>query len=469
MRTRKIRLQVLAAPLIGFALLSAPANAFTKTPNAKIPVVKATPRPEQTVTLPAGLERDRYAQRASHLPITLGPITAQTWILMDADSGRVLASRDPDKRMFPASTTKTMTAMLAIESKKLDEVTTISARPPQIGESSIFLMENEKFALRDLVKAALIKSANDSCVAIAEAVSGNVPAFIEKMNARAQELGALNTHFVNPHGLHDPQHYTTARDLALIARHAIGLPAFHEIATTREATIHGNWKIGPTRYLYNRNRLLFRWGACDGVKTGYTRQAGHCLVAAATRRDENGRDWRLIAVVMKSQDSWSDAYNLLQHEGFEKWQPQRVVEKSETFGTIQTAGGEVEAVTGSELWVPLRAGEAEQLQKTVRLNTKNSPAEVDNAASDKDDEAVKRGDYLGRAVVSLNGHVIASTKAFAGSDAKISLLDRVLPGKNSSSDMARGVDWRRWSVGALLLAIAALVGGATWRRWRDEA
>jgi D-alanyl-D-alanine carboxypeptidase (penicillin-binding protein 5/6) len=388
---------------------------------------------------------------------------------MDADSGRVLAAREPDKRMFPASTTKTMTAMLAVESGKLDEMTTISALPPQTGESSILLMQNEKFAVRDLVKAALIKSANDSCVAIAEAIAGNVPAFVEQMNDRARELGAVNTHFANPHGLHDPQHYTTARDLALIARHAIGLTAFQTIISTREDIIHGNWKIGPTRYLYNRNRLLFRWAACDGVKTGYTRQAGNCLIAAATRKDEQGRDWRLIAVVMKAQDSWSDAYNLLQHEGFEKWQPQRVLTARESLGMVQTAAGEVEALAGADLWVPLRTGETEQLQKTVRLLPKNVTAKLENEKNlgNTENETVKRGDYLGRATVSVNGHVIASAKAFAAEDAHTSFLSKVLPGDRSAAG-AHGFDCKRWSVGALMLIVAAFVGSATWRRWRDD-
>ena len=463
MRQQKITLQVLAGQFLCAALL-ATTPTFARNAPVKPAIVKATPRPTQIVMPPADLENDRYAQHAAHLPITLGPISAQAWVLMDADSGRVLAAHDADKRMFPASTTKTMTALLAVENGKLDEVTTISARPPQTGESSVFLMQNEKFALRDLVKAALIKSANDSCVAIAEAVAGNVPAFVKKMNARAHDLGALNTHFVNPHGLHDPQHYTTPRDLALIARQAIRLPAFENIATTREETIHGNWKIGPTRYLYNRNRLLFRWAACDGVKTGYTRQAGNCLVAAATRKDEQGREWRLIAVVMKAHDSWSDAYNLLQHEGFEKWQPQQVLTARESLGKVQTADGEVEALAGSDLMVPLRTGEQEQLQKSVRLIAKNSTASADNAVS----EPVKRGDYLGRAVVSLNGHVIASTKAFAGNDADSSFLSRVLP-SNNAPNKVRGGDWSRRALGGLLLLIAALVGGATWRLWRNES
>ncbi len=471
MTQRKTTLQLLAGAILGVALtLAVPATARNAPP--KPAIVKATPRPTQVVAVPTGLEDDRYAQRAAHLPITLGPITAQAWILMDADSGRVLAAHEPDKRMFPASTTKTMTAMLAVESGRLDEMTTISSLPPQIGESSILLMQNEKFALRDLVKAALIKSANDSCVAIAEAVSGNVPAFVEKMNDRAHELGAINTHFMNPHGLHDPRHYTTARDLALIARHAMSLTPFQTIASTREDIIHGNWKIGPSRYLYNRNRLLFRWQFCDGVKTGYTRQAGNCLIAAATRKDEQGRDWRLLAVVMKSHDSWSDAYNLLQHEGFEKWQPQQVLTKRESLGTIETAGGEVEALSGNDLWVPLRTGETEQLQKTVRLLPELVPANVENKATTASENRaeVERGDYLGRATVILNGHVIASTKAYAASDAHTSLLSKVLPSNiSSNANRARGVDWRRWLVGALMLIVAALIGGATWRRWRDEA
>jgi D-alanyl-D-alanine carboxypeptidase (penicillin-binding protein 5/6) len=128
---------------------------------------------------------------------------------MEAATGRVLAQRNAHQKRFPASTTKTMTALVALSQNSLDRVVRIGPNPPRVGESSVFLLEGEKFTIRDLVRAAMIKSANDSCVAIAEGVAGSVPAFAELMNRKAREVGARNTHFVNPHGLHDPNHYTT--------------------------------------------------------------------------------------------------------------------------------------------------------------------------------------------------------------------------------------------------------------------
>jgi len=170
-------------------------------------------------------------------------VQAQAYILVDVSSGRVLAQRNADARMFPASTTKTMTALVALKHGNLDSVVSIGPNPASTGEQSVYLLEGEQFRLRDLVRAAMIKSANDSCVAIAEGVAGTVPQFVDLMNKEAKKVGARHTHFVNPHGLHDPNHYTTARDLSLIARAAMEYPFFNRTIRTRETTIHGNAKI----------------------------------------------------------------------------------------------------------------------------------------------------------------------------------------------------------------------------------
>src|SRR5690606_17999365 len=155
------------------------------------------------------------------------------YILMDLDSGRILAQKNAHERRAPASTTKMMTGLVAIESGKLDENVTIGPNPSKVGESSMYLEEGEVFTLRQLVEAALIKSANDSCVAIAEAVSGDVPQFVELMNRKAKQLGARDTNFVNPSGLHHKDHYTTASDLAIIARAALKDPFFDATVRTK--------------------------------------------------------------------------------------------------------------------------------------------------------------------------------------------------------------------------------------------
>ena len=362
-------------------------------------VASPTPRVSQRVSPPPGVENDGFARRARSIPLVAGPIGARAWVVMDADSGRVLAGRNIDQKMFPASTTKTMTALLAVESGRMERTFTIGPYPPLVGEASVFLQKGEKFVLRDLVKAAMMRSANDSCVAIAEAVSGSAQKFARRMNARAKVLGALNTHFVNPHGLHDPQHFTTARDLALIARRAMSLSEFADIAARREDQIHGNVKLGAVRPLLNRNRLLFRWNACDGVKTGYTRQAGHCLIASATRRAPDGKPWRLISVVMRSPDSWSDSYNALAHEGFEKFAPQVLARAGQEF-SLPRADESVPAKLAREVRVPLRQGE--QAQPRVVPERGGRP-----------DVALKRGERVALIEWVAQGRVIARAPLLA--------------------------------------------------------
>lgn len=242
-------------------------------------------------------------------------LSAQAAILIDADSGRVLWEHNSHQRMYPASLTKMMTGLLASESGTLDQVYRASKDAAHTGESSIALAEGEPLKLRQVLEASLIKSANDATVMLAESVGGSVPAFVQMMNNRAAAMGLIDTHFMNPHGLHDIGHYSSAADLCEIARVGMRNPVFAGIVGTRETLIP--WAGKPwMRKLVNRNRLLLRWQYCDGIKTGYTRHAGRCLAASAT---ENG--WRLICVVLKCKDSWADAQTLLQW-GFDTYQRQ---------------------------------------------------------------------------------------------------------------------------------------------------
>jgi D-alanyl-D-alanine carboxypeptidase (penicillin-binding protein 5/6) len=348
----------------------------------------------------------------------LGAIRAPSWVLIDADTGRILAGRDPRRRLFPASTTKTMTALVAIESGRLNDIVTIGPNPPKTGESSIYLQQGEQFTLRDLVRAAMIKSANDSCVAIAEGVAGTVPAFVEKMNRRAKEVGALDTHFVNPHGLHDPNHYTTALDLARIARAAAKYPFFNETVRTLRTTIHGNEKLGPVRVLLNRNRLLQRWKESDGIKTGYTRQAGRCLVASATRvvqTPSGPYNFRLISVVLHSPDSWTDSANILRNEGFAKYHPMKVSKANQSFGTINVAGGafSAEAITPRDIGLPLRHDEQGAQKPQVRFFELKAP--------------LRAGQPVGSITFFGAGRRLAETPLVAREAVPIAFSARVLP------------------------------------------
>jgi len=370
------------------------------------------PRTSTEARLSLGLNPWRAAMRARR------PIEAKSWVVMDADSGRVLASHNADAKMFPASTTKTLTALtalLAVGEKGLDRVVTIGPNPPRIGEQSINLLQGEKFTLRDLLQAAMIKSANDSCVAIAEGVAGTVPKFAAMMNARAREIGAVHSNFVNPHGLHDPNHYSTARDLALIARAAMRFPFFNQMTRTRETSIHGNWKLGPVRVLANRNRLLWRWNECDGVKTGYTKQAGRCLIAAATRNVKSGgktRPFRVISVVMHARDGWSDSTQLLLYQGFAKFHPVPVAQAGQEFGKAEVEGGAAVAAI-AERTVTCAARKGKELEQRVHLRTLRAP--------------LKKGALVGTLDLYDEGRHVARVPLIAQNDVALSLIAQIAP------------------------------------------
>jgi D-alanyl-D-alanine carboxypeptidase (penicillin-binding protein 5/6) len=373
------------------------------------------------------------------------PVGASAWVLMDADSGMVLAEHNAHRKMFPASTTKTMTALIAISQSELDRVVRIGPNPPQTGEQSINLLEGEKFTLRDLVRAAMIKSANDSCVAIAEGVAGSVPAFARLMNEEAKRLGARDTHFANPHGLHDPNHYTTPYDLALIAREAMRYPFFNQIIKTRHTVIHGNYKIGKYRSLTNKNKLLWHWGETDGVKTGYTRQAGNCLIASATRwvKMPSGerRRFRLISVVMHSPSSFNDCAQLLLHQGFERFQPVTVVQANQEFGVADVTGGafSAKAVTPRTVNLPLRRDELSQLSSEPHFLGLTAP--------------IKRGQPVGYLQFQAGTRTLAKLPLVAQEAVPASVMARVLPPMASVMPSYPPLRWGIYGGTCLIIAL----------------
>ncbi|MFW6157053.1 MAG: D-alanyl-D-alanine carboxypeptidase family protein, partial [Armatimonadota bacterium] len=212
-------------------------------------------------------------------------------VVIDPETRQFIYEHNADERLFPASLTKMMTALLVAEAGDLHRTVTISQRAATVGESSMNLTAGEELKVEHILMGALLPSANDAAVACAEAVSGSLEEFVELMNERARQLGMTNTRFANPHGLHDENHYSTARDMAILALHVMGRAELRPIVCRQEAIVP--WPGKPhDRKLLNRNRLLEQWPDADGVKTGYTRQAGDCLAASAY---VDG--WRLISVV----------------------------------------------------------------------------------------------------------------------------------------------------------------------------
>jgi D-alanyl-D-alanine carboxypeptidase (penicillin-binding protein 5/6) len=263
------------------------------------------------------------------------PVTAKSALLADTETGEILWQRNPDLRCYPASLTKIMTAVLVLERGNLDDWVTVPKEAAFTGESSMALKEGERVQLKDLLNAILVRSANDACVAAAIHLADSVEKFVEWMNEKAKELGMTNTHFVNPHGLHHPQHFTTARDLLTLTRYALQNPTFRSIVSQREIIISPTNKSALRRYR-NRNKLLELYPGCDGVKTGYTIPAGKCLVASATR---NG--WQLIAIVLGSQDHFADCATLFDH-GFNNFVRLILAEKGEKVALLHIPDGNPE-------------------------------------------------------------------------------------------------------------------------------
>lgn len=234
-------------------------------------------------------------------------LRAKAALLMDAQTGKIYYQKNARVRRAPASTTKIMTALVAIELGDLEDKVIISERVPQAEGASIKLKAGEIISLKNLLYAALLYSANDACVAIAEHIAGNEENFVWIMNEKAKEIGALETHFVNPHGLDSPEHYSTAYDLALIGRKALENDTFQEIAKTHRTQIRSaQGKKEKIRTLVNKNRLLRNFEGTEGGKTGFTKEAGYCLVSSASRMG-----YRLVAVVLGDKNRWQDSKTLL--------------------------------------------------------------------------------------------------------------------------------------------------------------
>ena len=218
-------------------------------------------------------------------------------VLIDAKSGAVLYSKNADKRLPMASTTKIMTALVVIENSHPEDIVKVSQTAAGVEGSSIYLEAGESISVNDLLYGLLLESGNDAATALAEGVFGSVENCCRVMNERAKSMGLVNTNFTNPHGLDDENHYTTAYELSLIAKSAMKNDLFRSIVGTKSYVTSGE----NVRYFSNHNRLLKSFEGAVGVKTGYTSRSGRCLVSASSRGGEE-----YIAVTLNDRDDWND-------------------------------------------------------------------------------------------------------------------------------------------------------------------
>lgn len=341
-------------------------------------------------------------------------VAAEAAILMDMSTGQIIFEKNADKPMYPASTTKIMTAILAVEHLALSENIVIDSETPYTLGARIYLDEGEIVTGDQLLRSMLIASANDSAVALAKAVAGDIPTFAKMMNERAKKLGATNTNFVNPNGLHEDAHITTAHDLALMAQKFMSNDLLREIVGTYQYTVPANNKK-PERYLYNTNRLIYDdktqvtvngqtrstlYEGATGVKTGYTPEAESCLVSSAKRGDTE-----LLAVVLKSSDGgrFADSITLLDY-GFSQVKSVKTLSKGSDLGDAKVKKGTVNrvkvvAATDAVATLPKEAS-ADIIKTKIVLNEKITAP-------------VKKDQKLGEVRIYEADKLIASVDAIA--------------------------------------------------------
>ena len=324
-------------------------------------------------------------------------LSSEAAILMDAESGKILYEKNTQEQLPMASMTKIMSMLLIMENIEEGNLTyedkvLISENASGMGGSQVFLQAGEEYTVSDLLKCIAVSSANDAVVAMAEKISGSVDAFVTLMNERAKELGLENTNFANPHGLDDENHHSTAYDMAVMARELLK----HE-DILKYTSIYEDYLTKPDGsqvWLVNTNRLVRFYDGVDGLKTGYTTEAGYCLTATAKKSD-----LRLISVVMKSPSAEarsSDTSTLLSY-GFNSFKNNIIYSKDKSLGTVRVEKGKIE-----EIEVYLKEDATEILSVTQK------PSEYSfNIKVDKIEAPVKAGSIVGTAeIIDSDGNIL---------------------------------------------------------------
>ena len=323
-------------------------------------------------------------------------IKSESGIIMEASTGKILFDKNMDEQKSPASMTKIMTMLLtveAIESGKisLDDEVNISANASKMGGSQVYLEENSTATVEMLLKSIAIGSANDASVAVAEKIGGTESNFVNMMNKRAKELGAVNTTFKNPHGLDEEGHLTTAHDLALIARELIKHKEILKLTSTYETTI--THKNGKSLWLVNTNKLIKFYNGLDGLKTGFTDNAGYCLTGTMLRND-----MRLITVTMKAptkEDRNTDTINLMEY-AYSMYYKSTLIKKDKKIGDIFIDNAKKRKVS-----YYLKEDASVILDKDVRNIKYNYSVKLNNVKA-----PLKKNDVVGTLTLHLNNQDI---------------------------------------------------------------
>lgn len=331
-------------------------------------------------------------------------ITADYAILIEASTGRVIYEKNADEKAYPASTTKMLTCVLAIEKGDLDKTLSVSQRAAWTEDPYVGFQQGDMLKERDLLKALMMVSDNSSAVVLAEGIGGSVEGFAKMMNDKAKEIGLTNSHFVTPNGLPDDDHYSTARDMAKIAAYGWHNEKFREFSGTEMDTIEWVSPVNKRMVVKNSNKLLGTMPGVNGIKTGWTNAAGGCLAASAKRDGV-----QLIAVVLHSDDvntRFTEAGKLLEH-GFSKVKKMKSMDKSRTERTVLVSHGEGFKVTAhpqEDVKFPLLQGDSEK-DYTIKIS-----------GSGVVEAPIEKGQRVGQATVYYKGKKLNSIPMVADKD-----------------------------------------------------
>ncbi len=322
-------------------------------------------------------------------------VSAKSAILMEASSELVIYKKNARERLPMASTTKIMTALVALEKADVSQTILVDPRAVGVEGSSVYLRANESIPLGDLIYALMLASANDAAEAIAYAVAGSVENFAVMMNEKAAELGLDDTHFENPHGLSSDDHYTTAYDFARLSAYALKNPDFKKICSTLKYTIPATDMEGA-RVIANHNKMLRIYGGAIGVKTGFTKKSGRCLVSAAEREGMT-----LIAVTLGAPDDWNDHKTMLDY-GFSAYEAVKLAAKGDIAAKISVTGGDIDTVDATF--------ESDVFAIMPRTHGKIT-SEI--RANHLEFAPIKAGQRLGEVLFFENGKLLAKTDVYA--------------------------------------------------------
>ncbi|PWK14462.1 D-alanyl-D-alanine carboxypeptidase family protein [Tumebacillus permanentifrigoris] len=330
-------------------------------------------------------------------------LTAKGAVVLDMQSGQVLYDSHKDDLAFPASITKVMTCILALEKTDLRDLVTTSQLAREQEGNRVYLEVGEQEPMEQMLYGLMLNSGNDAAVAIAEHISGSVSKFADLMNEKAQQLGATHTHFVTPNGLHDDNHVTTPYDMALIANYAMKNSKFREIVATQTYDWHGQaWDS----HLVNLNPMLWNYDGATGVKTGFTDQAQQTMIASAKRGDRE-----VLAVLMGVQVKQTirlETTQLLDY-GFDQFTTARLAQTGDTLGTFEANGQEVHAVLHQDVYGTLPISDTAKMEPSVHLTVPTAP--------------FPKGSKVGSVDYLLQGKRVLTADLYAASD----VLSPVIP------------------------------------------